>query len=69
MTSYKDPIVEEVRAVRERLFAKHGGTVEGLFRHMRDVQRTSGRTYVSYPAKRLEPETREARTASDDAKE
>lgn len=69
MTPYKDPIVEEVRAVRARLFAKHGGTVKGLFKHLREVQRTSGRTYVSYPANRIEPEKREAPTAPDDAKE
>ena len=69
MTSYKDPIVEEVRAVREHLFAKHGGTVEGLFKHYREVQRTSGRTYVSYPPTRIEPERQEARVAADDAKE
>lgn len=48
--------MEEVRAVRASLFAKHGGTVEGLFEHLRELQRTSGRTYVSYPAKRIEPE-------------
>lgn len=56
MTPYKDPIVEEVRAVRASLFEEHGGTVKGLFKHLREVQRTSGRTYVSYPAKRSEPE-------------
>ena len=28
-----------------------------------------GRTYVSYPAKRIEPERQEALTAPDDAKE
>lgn len=60
MTFYKDPIVEEVRAVRASLFAKHGGTVEGLFKHYRKIQETSGRTYVSYPAKRCEPEGEEA---------
>lgn len=59
-TSCEDPIVAEVRAVRERLFAKHGGTVAGLFQHLREVQRTSGRTYVSYPPTRIEPETHQA---------
>lgn len=60
VTSYKDPIVEEVRAVRASLFAKHGGTVGGLFKHLREVQETSGRTYVSYPAKRIEPQSERA---------
>lgn len=69
MIPYKDPIVEEVRAVRARIFKEHGGTVEGLFKHLREVQRTSGRTYVSYPPIRIEPEGQEARVVADDAKE
>lgn len=60
MTPYKDPIVEEVRAVRAKLFAKHGGTIDGLFKHLMEVQRTSGRTYVSYPPTRIEPAKQEA---------
>lgn len=60
MTRYRDPIVEEVRAVRQRLFAKHGGTIEGLFKHYQEVQRTSGRKYASYPPTRIDPVTEEA---------
>lgn len=69
MTSYDDPIVAEVRATRAKLAAKHGNTVEGIFKHYREVQRTSGRTYVSYPAKRTEPEGQEADVGGDDARE
>lgn len=69
MTSYDDPIVAEVRAIRAKLAAKHGNTVEGIFKHYREVQRTSGRTYVSYPAKRIEPEGQEAGVGGDDARE
>lgn len=69
MTSYDDPIVAEVRAIRERLAAKHGNTVEGIFKHYREIQESSGRTYVSYPPIRIEPERQEARGAPDDAKE
>ena len=69
MTSYDDPIVAEVRAIRAKLAAKHGNTVEGIFKHYREVQRTSGRTYVSYPPIRIEPERQEARVVADDAKE
>ena len=68
MTSYDDPIVAEVRAIREQLAAKHGNTVEGIFRHYREIQETSGRTYVSYPPTRTEPDRREAATPSDEAK-
>ena len=45
----------EASALAEELAAKHGNTVESIFEHYRAVQRTSGRTYVSYPAKRVEP--------------
>ena len=69
MTSYDDPIVAEVRAVRERLAAKHGNTVEGIFRHIRKVQESSGLSYVSYPPTRIEPERQEARRVPDGAKE
>lgn len=69
MTSYDDPIVAEVRAIRAKLAAKHGNTVKGIFKHYREVQRSSERTYVSYPAKRIEPERQEARVEVDDAKE
>ncbi len=69
MTSYDDPIVAEVRAIRERLAAKHGNTVEGIFRYIQKVQRSSGRTYVRYPANRIEPRATEARTRREEAKE
>ena len=66
--SRDDPIVAEVRAIRAKLAGKHGGTVEGLFKHLREVRRTSERTYVSYPPIRIEPEGQEARVVADDAK-
>ena len=69
MASYKDPIVEEVRAVRARLFAKHGGTIEGLFKHLMEVQRTSGRTYVSYPPTRIKPEEPEPGPSPNEAQD
>ena len=69
MTSYDDPIVAEVRTIRAKLAAKHGNTVEGIFKHYREVQRSSGRTYVSYPPTRIEPEEQEAPLAADDARE
>ncbi len=68
-TSCDDPIVAEVRAVRERLFAKHGGTVAGLFKHYREIQETSKRTYVSYPPTRTLPDRHEAAAPADEGKE
>ncbi len=55
MESHDDPIVAEVRAVREALAAKHGNSVEGIFKHLRRVQKSSGREYVRYPARRIAP--------------
>ena len=57
MESHDDPIVAEVRAVREALAAKHGNSVEGIFRHLRKMQESSGREYVRYPAKRIKSAT------------
>ena len=53
MESQDDPIVAEVRAVREALAAKHGHSVEGIFKHLREVQASSGGTYVRYPTRRV----------------
>ena len=36
----KDPIVEEVRAVRAEMFKQAGGTLDGLAAYLRERQRT-----------------------------
>ena len=43
MKSHDDPIVAEVRATREKLAARHGNSVKGIFEHLRKLQRSSGR--------------------------
>ena len=44
-----DPIVAEVRAVRDRLAARFNYDVAAIVRHIQSVEATSGRTYVQPP--------------------
>ncbi len=43
-----DPIVAEVRAVRDRLAAECGNDLQKIFRHAREYQAKSGQRYVRY---------------------
>jgi len=49
---WKDPIVEEVRAIREAHAAKFDYDLKRIFADLKEQERTSGREYVSLPAKR-----------------
>ena len=50
----KDPIVEEVRRVRENEAAKHGFDVKAILMAAKKRQRRSGRKVVSFvPKKKL----------------
>jgi len=44
-----DPIVEEVRAIRDKLAAECDYDVDKIFRRLRQSQAESGREYVSHP--------------------
>ena len=48
-----DPILAEVRAIRDKLAAECGYDVEEIVRRIRQRQAESGREYVSYPPRRL----------------
>jgi hypothetical protein len=48
----KDPIVEEVRRVRENLAAKHGYDVKAILAAAKKRQMRSGRKVVSFVAKK-----------------
>lgn len=48
-----DPIIRELRAVRDDYFASCGYDVDELFRRIRARQRASGREYVRIPPRRL----------------
>ena len=52
-----DPIIAEVRAVRDQHAARFGYDVKAIFRDIQARQEASGRQYVRYPARRIAPES------------
>ncbi len=48
-----DPIIAEIRAVRDEHAARFGYDVEAIFKDILASQKASGRTYVRYPARRV----------------
>lgn len=49
---WKDPIVEEVRRVRQAHAAKFNHDLDAIWRDLREQQEKSGRKVVSFPPKR-----------------
>ena len=60
-----DPIVAEVRAIRDELAAQCGYDLKEIFRRLREQQASSGRQYVRYPARRIIA-TKDRRSAEPD---
>ena len=52
-TTETDPIIAELRAVRDRHAARFDYDLAAIFRDIREMQETSGRDYVRYPARRV----------------
>jgi len=50
---YKDPIVEEVRQVRDAYSKKFNYDLEAISRDLKDQEAKSERQYVSLPPKRI----------------
>ena len=50
-----DPIVAEVRAIRDKLAAECGYDVHEIFQRIRQRQAESGLEYVRYPPRRVAP--------------
>ena len=48
-----DPIIAEVRAIRQAYAARFDYDVEAIFRDIRARQEASGREYVRLPARRV----------------
>ena len=48
----KDPIVEEIRKIREEHSAKFNHDLRAIYKDLKEQERTSGRRYMKYPAKR-----------------
>ncbi|MEW6755374.1 MAG: hypothetical protein AB1505_30990 [Candidatus Latescibacterota bacterium] len=50
-----DALVAEIRAARERHAARFGFDLKAIIGDVRERQRASGRTYVTFPARRPAP--------------
>ena len=50
-TTTTDPIVAEVRAVRDKHAAQFGYDIKEIFKDIRAQQKSSGRKYVRFPAR------------------
>lgn len=50
-TPTNDPIVDEVRAAREKHAAKFGYDIKEIFRDIKARQEASGRKYVQFPSR------------------
>lgn len=53
-TIQPDPIIAELRAVRDTHAARFNYDVKAIFQDIRAMQEVSGRDYVRYPARRLD---------------
>ena len=49
---FNDPIVEEVRRVRDKLAARFDYNIEAIVENARKEQEASGRKTVSFPARK-----------------
>ncbi len=50
-----DPIVEEVRRVREEYAARFNYDLDAIYRDLKEQEKLSGRTYVSFTAAKTPP--------------
>ena len=66
MEMIDDPIVAEVRAIRDKLAAECGYDIEEIFRRVRKRQAASGLEYVSPPPRRAAPRQDAAGPPSDE---
>jgi hypothetical protein len=56
-----DPIVEEVRKVRDALAARFNYDLEAIFRDLREKEKESGRSYVTFQSGSAETDERQSR--------
>ncbi len=55
--SQPEPVIAEIRTVRDPHAARFGYDVKAIFRDIQARQEASGRQYVRYPARRTAPES------------
>ena len=51
----RDPIVEDVRAIRDEIAREHNYDLDSIFQMFRQMEATSGREHVSPPPPTVEP--------------
>ena len=51
-----DPIVDEVRRIRDEYAARFNYDIDAMFRDIKEKERMSGRTFVSYAKSASEPQ-------------
>lgn len=51
----KDPIVEEVRAIRDEIAKEHGYDLDSIFKDLQRRDAVSAGRHVSLPARRCPP--------------
>ena len=52
----KDPIVEEVRAIRDAYAKQFDYETGGIYRDLKNEETKTGRKFISSPPKRIEPD-------------
>jgi hypothetical protein len=60
---WHDPILEEIRRIREEHAKSFNYDIDAIFNDLKEQERRSGRTFISLPPKRLEPEAGNGRPA------
>jgi hypothetical protein len=50
-----DEIIREVRTARQKIFEEAGGTLDGLFRMLKEAERKSSLPLVTLPPRLLSP--------------
>lgn len=66
-TTQTDPIIDELRAVRDQHAARCGYDVDAIFRDIRAREKASGREYISRPARRVQGQETSTREMGDEA--
>ena len=61
-THQPDPIIGDIRAVRDKHAARFGYDVKAIFTDIQARQAASGRRCVRYPARRVALDTEDRRT-------
>jgi hypothetical protein len=51
----KDPIVEEVRAIRDAYAKEFDYDANAIYRDLKNQETKTGRKFISLPPKRMEP--------------